>query len=1057
VKSLASAAIHVQAGSPSSSFRGHRSNCRSRRLLTRLLALAAGGTLVAVLMPAAAIAAPSQSALAAPAQPHVVASGDWTQFRNGATHEGYNAAETILSASTVPHLALAWKGAVNPNDPDPDYRVMDSSPAVANGVVYVGSRNSGKLFAYAVGCGTDGATCTPLWTASTDNWWIGSSPAVYTNGSSSQVFITGTNGHLYAFDAHGNTNCGGNPKTCTPLWTASIGGGNNVVSPTVYNGVVYVASSTGFVYAFDPTTCGTGGTPCVPLWTSAATGSVFHSSPAVAVVTGGAHDGQPLVYIGADDGNLYVYSATGTTGCSSGTCSPLWISTASGATLSSPAVANSLVYVGSGDGRMRAFDAKGSVNCVAGTCVAIWTVGTGGASIDSSAAVVNAVAYYGIGSNLQALDLSPAGGWHAVTGAHVNSSPAVANGVVYVGSQDGKLYAYAVGCNTGDGACSPIWTYTTGGVIHSSPAVANGVVYVGSDDGYLYAFDLPVDHLALSPADATAAAGVHQAYTAEGFDAYGDSLGDVTPFTAFTTSGFGSCAGASCWSTTPGTVWVSGSDGNAHGMAFLHVTPAAATHLTVSDLPSPYVAGVAHSVTVRALDAYGNTATGYRGKVHFTSSDPAAVRPADYSFTAPDAGVHIFSVTLKTAGTQSVTATDMATASIKGSQTGIVVRPVPSTYHPITPVRLLDTRSGNGHSGKLVASTPITFAITGRGGIPANAVAVTGNVTVVNSTAAWAVYLGPAPVAAPTASTINFVAGQVTGNGLTVALSSTGTLSATYMGPAGAGTDLVFDVTGFYTPDASGDTYHPITPVRELDTRTGNGLSAKLEANTPACFGVAGRNGVPTPAKAVTGNVTAVGPSAAWAVYLGPASTSAPTTSAVNFTAGAVAGNNVTVALNSSGQLCTTYMGPAGATTDLVFDVTGYYTADASGASFVPLTPVRLLDTRSANGLTGTFSANTPRTFGVASRGGVPADATAVTGNLTVVNETNAWAVYLGPAPVAKPTTSTLNFALGDIKGNGLTVALSATGTLSATYMSTAGNTTDLVFDVTGYFVPSPL
>jgi hypothetical protein len=84
----------------------------------------------------------------------------------------------------------------------------------------------------------------------------------------------------------------------------------------------------------------------------------------------------------------------------------------------------------------------------------------------------------------------------------------------------------------------------------------------------------------------------------------------------------------------------------------------------------------------------------------------------------------------------------------------------------------------------------------------------------------------------------------------------------------------------------------------------------------------------------------------------------------------------------------------------------------------------------------------------------VPANATAVTGNVTVTGETSGWAVFVGPAPTPSPTSSTINFVKGDVKANGLTVALSATGTLSATYMSSSGNTTDLVFDVTGYFVP---
>ena len=57
----------------------------------------------------------------------------------------------------------------------------------------------------------------------------------------------------------------------------------------------------------------------------------------------------------------------------------------------------------------------------------------------------------------------------------------------------------------------------------------------------------------------------------------------------------------------------------------------------------------------------GATDAGYTGTVHFTSSDAQAGLPADYTFTAADAGSHTFTVTLKTAGTQSITATDTAT------------------------------------------------------------------------------------------------------------------------------------------------------------------------------------------------------------------------------------------------------------------------------------------------------------------------------------------------------------------------------------------------------------
>jgi hypothetical protein len=102
------------------------------------------------------------------------------------------------------------------------------------------------------------------------------------------------------------------------------------------------------------------------------------------------------------------------------------------------------------------------------------------------------------------------------------------------------------------------------------------------------------------------------------------------------------------------------------------VVPSSISVLAVSAGVSQ-TSSVAFNVTVTARDGVGVTQNGYRGKVHFTSSDLAAVLPADYTFTVSDAGTHVFSVILKTAATQSVTATDTVTASLHGSQTGIVV------------------------------------------------------------------------------------------------------------------------------------------------------------------------------------------------------------------------------------------------------------------------------------------------------------------------------------------------------------------------------------------------
>jgi hypothetical protein len=168
--------------------------------------------------------------------------------------------------------------------------------------------------------------------------------------------------------------------------------------------------------------------------------------------------------------------------------------------------------------------------------------------------------------------------WTGAATGGISSSPAVANGVVYIGSSDGKLYAYAVGCASGGGTCTPIWTATTGWGISSSPAVANGVVYVGSEDDKLYAFDLPLDHLVLSPSSATIYAGGSQAYTAEGYDSLNHDLGNYTNATTFTIGGGGSCTGATCTSAVGGDHTVTGTDGTATGIATLHVMTGATYH-----------------------------------------------------------------------------------------------------------------------------------------------------------------------------------------------------------------------------------------------------------------------------------------------------------------------------------------------------------------------------------------------------------------------------------------------------------------------------------------------
>src|SRR5205807_1284700 len=95
----------------------------------------------------------------------------------------------------------------------------------------------------------------------------------------------------------------------------------------------------------------------------------------------------------------------------------------------------------------------------------------------------------------------------------------------------------------------------------------------------------------------------------------------------------------------------------------------AATHFAIS-APASATAGSAFSFTVTAQDQFNNTATGYSGTVHFTSSDGSASLPANSTLTN---GTGTFAATLRTAGNQTITATDTTTSSITGTSNGIAV------------------------------------------------------------------------------------------------------------------------------------------------------------------------------------------------------------------------------------------------------------------------------------------------------------------------------------------------------------------------------------------------
>jgi hypothetical protein len=113
------------------------------------------------------------------------------------------------------------------------------------------------------------------------------------------------------------------------------------------------------------------------------------------------------------------------------------------------------------------------------------------------------------------------------------------------------------------------------------------------------------------------------------------------------------------------------------------------------------------------------------------------------------------------------------------------------------------------------------------------------------------------------------------------------------------------------------------------------------------------------------------------------------------------------------------------------------------------------MDTRAGvvlSGLSGPFAANTPRLLDEAGHWGVPASANAISGNLTVVNQTGAGYVSATLASQVNPTTSVLNFPLGDTRANGVTLPLNAGGDSWFVYKAPGGRTTHLILDLSGYF-----
>jgi peptidoglycan/xylan/chitin deacetylase (PgdA/CDA1 family) len=155
-----------------------------------------------------------------------------------------------------------------------------------------------------------------------------------------------------------------------------------------------------------------------------------------------------------------------------------------------------------------------------------------------------------------------------------------------------------------------------------------------------------LDHLTLAPASATVASGHAQSYTATGFDAYGNSLGNVTAQTTFSIAPDGSCQSSSCQALLVGAHTVSASNGAAGGKASLTVSAGPLDHLVVSPASAQIIAGQSQAYKAEGFDSAGNDLGNLTAQTTFTVS--------------PNGSCQAALCQAQTAGTHTVNAVDAA-------------------------------------------------------------------------------------------------------------------------------------------------------------------------------------------------------------------------------------------------------------------------------------------------------------------------------------------------------------------------------------------------------------
>ena len=385
-----------------------------------------------------------------------------------------------------------------------------------------------------------------------------------------------------------------------------------------------------------------------------------------------------------------------------------------------------------------------------------------------------------------------------------------------------------------------------------------------------------------------------------------------------------------------------------------------------------------------------------------------------------------------------------------------------SYYVPNGPVRLLDTRSGQGGTtGPIASHASVKLQITGAQGVPTGTAvtAVVLNVTAVSPSAIGVATVYPDGTSVPIASNLNWRTGETEPNLVVVPVGKDGAVDI-WNGSSGKVQFLADEAGYFTTASASGvSTYTAVGPVRAMDTRKGTGgvPVAKIPAQGSvslqvggATFGPTGSQvTIPTGITAVAMNVTAVDTTALGDLTVYPNETSSGTTvstpivSNLNFSAGQTVANLAIVPVGADGKVEFFNGGSKGAT-DAIADISGYFTSGTGGAKYHALGPVRLLDTRIGEGEKSVSAIAGKGTLTL----GLPAAYTAVVANLTVVSPASIGYLSGYPAGGARPGVSNVNFLANQTTPN-LAIVPSNSG---VTFYNAGTGATQLLMDLAGYF-----